>query len=135
MEEAKKKRVLIIEDEDAILRVESALIKVEESGCFEPENSGVVVSPDQALEYIEKYNSDRIVMDMNYGSKPRLDDTADGFKVIEALSENDRKKIIAVSGSIDFYIEMLRPLGIRHFNDKFAFVKCLSDKCDCNARR
>lgn len=135
MEEAKKKRVLIIEDEETNLLVGAMLIEIEESGCFEPENPGVVESPNQALECIRKYDSDIILLDMNYGPKPRLDNTADGFKVIEALSENDRKKIIAVSGNIDAYIEILRSLGIRHFNDKSAFTDCLIGKCDCDTKR
>lgn len=132
MEEVRKKRILIIDDEKDYALMEATLIK--ELG-FDPIFQGAVKNSEQAIEWIKKYKSDTILLDMNYSSRPKFDNTADGFKVIELLSENDREKIIAVSGSIDFYIKILRSLGIRHFNNKAAFVDCLSGRCDCDAKK
>lgn len=132
MEEAKKKRVLIIEDEKDYALMEATLIK--EIG-FEPIFQGAVKNPEQAIEWINKYKSDTILLDMNYSTRPKLDNTADGLKVIESLSEEEREKVICVSGSIGTYIDFLHPLGIKHFSDKVEFIYCLTGECDCDAKR
>lgn len=72
-------------------------------------------------------------MDMNYSTRPKLDNTADGFRVIESLTEEERKKIVAVSRNIDAYIQILQSFGIRHFNDKAAFTDCLIGECGCKS--
>lgn len=128
----KKKRVLIIEDEESYALVEAMLI--EEIG-FEPIIPGAVKNPVQAIEWIKKYESDIILLDMNYSIWPKLDNTADGFKVIESLSKEERKKVVCVSGNIATYIDFLHPLAIKHFSDKVEFIYCLTGECDCDAKK
>jgi len=131
MENAKRKRVLIIEDEKSYAMVEAMLI--EEIG-FVPIFPAEVSSQGQALEWIRKFCPDIILLDMNFSSWPRLDKTADGFRVIESLTEDERKKVVCVSGSIAAYIELLQSLRIRHFSDKTEFINCLEGKCECGAQ-
>ena len=130
MEDEKRKRVLIIEDEKSYAMVEAMLI--EEIG-FVPIFPAEVSSRGQALEWIRKFRPDIILLDMNFSSWPRLDKTADGFRVIESLTEDERKKGVCVSGNIATYIEILQSVGIRHFSDKVEFISCLEEKCICGA--
>ena len=107
---------------------------IEETG-FEPIIPGAVKNPEQAIEWIRKYEADTILLDMNYSAWPKLDNTADGFEVIELLSKEERKKIVCVSGNIATYIDFLHPLGINHFSDKVEFTDCLTGECDCDAKK
>ena len=130
MENAKRKRVLIIEDEKSYAEIEAMLI--EEIG-FEPIFPAEVSSHGQALEWIKIYNPDVILLDMNYSAWPRLDKTADGFRVIESLTEDERKKVVCVSGNIAAYIKILQSVRIRHFSDKVEFISCLEGVCQCQS--
>lgn len=120
-------RVLIIEDDLSCIQLMESLIEL---AGHEPVNPGQTLSTEQALGFIRAHNPDWILLDMNYG-RVRFGTDADGYGVVEGLTEDERCRVICASGTPEEYIGLLRPLGIQHFGGKRGFVACLKGSCRC----
>lgn len=132
----KTKQVLIIEDDKIWIACINNMVG---SLGMEPINLEPVKSAKEALSLIEQYHqeSDFILLDMNLGHGTFNDSRADGYKIAAHLHIRHPKgseilaKTICNSGLADNYVELLRPLGIRHFGGKSNFSACLMGRCNC----
>lgn len=121
-------QILIIEDDEMWIPILAAMVK---KAGHDPILPGKILSVAQAVASIRKYNADIILLDMNYGDKTRMDQSADGCLVVQALNTETRQKIICASSTPEEYIQFLRPLGVQHFGGKKKFQPCLSRTCGC----